>query len=113
MERLYDKECDVKTLSPLTLAFIGDRVFDLFVRERLVTAHNRPVGALHRLAVERVRCGAQAQAAALVAPPAFRRGAGRLQTRAQRPHLPTRPRTRARPTTTPPPGWRRSLATST
>ena len=68
MERLYDKECDVKTLSPLTLAFIGDGVFDLFVRERLVTAHNRPVGALHRLAVERVRCGAQAQAAALVMP---------------------------------------------
>lgn len=68
LEKLYNKECDLKTLSPLTLAFVGDGVFDLFVREQLVEAHNRPVGVLHKLAVESVRCEAQARAALLIAP---------------------------------------------
>ena len=40
--RLYDKNCDVNNLSPLNLAFVGDTVFDLFVREKLVCEANRP-----------------------------------------------------------------------
>ena len=62
MERLYNADCDVKSLSPLTLAFIGDGVFDLFVRERLVCQGNCPVKKLHARKVELVRCQAQAQA---------------------------------------------------
>ena len=31
--RLTEYECDPKQLSPLTLAFIGDGVYDLFVTE--------------------------------------------------------------------------------
>ena len=50
-------------LSPLTLAFIGDTVFDLFVREMLVREANRPANKLHKLAVERVCAAAQAGAA--------------------------------------------------
>ena len=38
--RFYDKDCNPEQLSPLTLAFIGDTVFDLFVRERLVCLAN-------------------------------------------------------------------------
>lgn len=61
MERLYGKECDPKQLSPLALAFVGDAVFELFVRERLVCMGNRPVNKLHRLSVEQVCASAQAE----------------------------------------------------
>ena len=36
-------------MSPLTLAFLGDAVYELFVRESLVRAANRPANALHGL----------------------------------------------------------------
>lgn len=62
MERLFNADCDPKLLSPLTLAFVGDGVFELFVRERLVCAGNCPVNALHKKSVQQVCCGAQAQA---------------------------------------------------
>lgn len=62
MNRLYDKNCDVNNLSPLNLAFVGDTVFDLFVRERLVCEANRPVNRLHQSATKLVKASAQAQA---------------------------------------------------
>ncbi len=55
-------------LSPLTLAFIGDTVFDLLVRERVVKQANRPVGKLHEMCAKRVCAGAQALAVELVLP---------------------------------------------
>lgn len=58
-----DVSCDPKRLSPLTLAFVGDSVFDLLVREMLVCEANRPANRLHNLAVERVCAAAQAAAA--------------------------------------------------
>lgn len=58
-----DASCDAKRLSPLTLAFVGDSVFDLLVREMLVCEANRPANRLHNLAVERVCAAAQADAA--------------------------------------------------
>lgn len=61
MSRLTIYDCEPKQLSPLTLAFIGDGVFDLFVREEIVCAANRPVKELNKLKVERVRCEAQAR----------------------------------------------------
>lgn len=65
--RFYDKDCNPEQLSPLTLAFIGDTVFDLFVRERLVCLANRPVNTLHSLAVTKVKASAQAEAAKKIA----------------------------------------------
>jgi ribonuclease-3 family protein len=53
----------LKNYSPLTLAFLGDAVYELCVRERLVQDANRPVGALHKMAVARVRAAFQAEAA--------------------------------------------------
>lgn len=61
--RFYNKDCDPSQLSPLTLAFVGDSVFDLFVRERLVCLANRPVNKLHSLAVAQVKASSQAKAA--------------------------------------------------
>lgn len=60
--RLYDKEIKADTLSPLTLAFTGDAVFSLFIREKLVSDANRPVGELHKLSVQAVKASAQAKA---------------------------------------------------
>lgn len=62
MERLYPKDIDLHTLSPLALAFVGDGVYSLMVRERLLSQANRPVNDLHRLAVRDVRAEAQAAA---------------------------------------------------
>ncbi|MGN1456457.1 MAG: Mini-ribonuclease 3 [Acutalibacteraceae bacterium] len=61
MGRLSLSECSPKELSPLTLAFVGDGVYDLIVREELVCSANRPVGQLNKLKVEIVRCQAQAK----------------------------------------------------
>ena len=62
MQRFYPKDIDIRTVSPLALAFVGDGVYSLLVRERLLTIANRPVGDLHRLAVDAVRAEAQAEA---------------------------------------------------
>jgi len=62
MERLYPQKLDLHTLSPLALAFVGDGVYSLMVRERLLSQANRPVADLHRLAVREVRAEAQAAA---------------------------------------------------
>ncbi len=60
--RLYNKDIKVDSLSPLTLAFTGDAVFSLFIREMLVCQANRPVGELHKLSVQSVKASAQARA---------------------------------------------------
>lgn len=57
---MFNADCDPKLLSPLTLAFVGDCVFELFVRERLVCAGNCPVNALHKKSVAQVCSSAQA-----------------------------------------------------
>ena len=64
---LFEKDCDAKQLSPLTLAFIGDTVFDLFVREMLVCDANRPVKKLHNSASKLVNAKAQAKIAEALA----------------------------------------------
>lgn len=63
MDRLLPGEVDVRTLSPLTLAFVGDGVYELMVREQLACRANRPNGELHRRSVETVCATAQAAAA--------------------------------------------------
>ena len=50
-----------KLYSPLTLAFLGDAVYELCARKRVVEAANRPVGELHRQAVELVNAQAQSE----------------------------------------------------
>lgn len=50
----------VKELSAGTLAFVGDAVFGLLVREKLAET-NRPSGELHKKSVEYVNANAQAE----------------------------------------------------
>ena len=54
-----EEDVDLHTLSPITLAFLGDAVYELLVREQLAK-ENAPAGKLHRKAVKRVCCSAQA-----------------------------------------------------
>jgi len=39
---------DVRTLSPLVLAFIGDGVYEQYVREWIVSAGNAPIGDINQ-----------------------------------------------------------------
>ena len=68
MDILHDKNVDVSSLSPLTLAFIGDTVFDLLTRCELVCEANRPVNTLHNMASKRVCAAAQAEAIKRIMP---------------------------------------------
>lgn len=54
--------------SPLTLAFIGDGVYDLLVRDYLVRQANRPVGELNKRKVALVNCESQAAFAKCLMP---------------------------------------------
>ena len=60
--RFIDKEIQPKQLSPLNLAFIGDCIYEILVREMLVTDANRPVNDLHKESVKYVSAKAQTQA---------------------------------------------------
>lgn len=52
---------NVKLLNGATLAFVGDAVYGLLVREK-ISQINRPLGELHRLSVEYVNANSQAKA---------------------------------------------------
>jgi len=58
---------NVKELSGGVLAFVGDAVYGLMVRQRLAQI-NRPIGELHRLSVEYVNANAQAEAFKIIEP---------------------------------------------
>ena len=62
MEKLLQGDISPKGLSPLPLAFVGDGVYELLVREYLAAQGNCPVKKLHARKVELVCCQAQAQA---------------------------------------------------
>lgn len=57
---------DIRTYSPLTLAYIGDAVFDLVIRSVIVNRGNTAVNNLHRRASAIVKAPTQSQIAAAV-----------------------------------------------
>ena len=58
---------DIRTYSPLTLAYIGDAIFDVVVRSILVNRGNTAVNKLHQRASSVVKAGTQSQLAAVLA----------------------------------------------
>lgn len=54
------KEVDIRTYSPLTLAYIGDSIYDLVVRTVVVMRGNAPANKLHHYTIRYVNAGAQA-----------------------------------------------------
>ena len=65
---MFNEKTDPGSLSPLTLAFMGDTVYDLLVRSELISKGNRPVGDLHKAASEKVCASAQASAVKSIIP---------------------------------------------
>ena len=51
---------DIRTYSPLTLAYVGDAVFDVIIRSILVNKGNTAVNKLHKRASDIVKAGTQA-----------------------------------------------------
>lgn len=56
---------DIKTMSPSTLAFMGDAVYGLLVREKLCSV-NRHSGELHSMSVKYVSATAQDEAFSVI-----------------------------------------------
>lgn len=54
------KEVDVKTYSPLALAFLGDCVYDLIIRTIVVEQGNRSASDLHKRTSSYVKASTQA-----------------------------------------------------
>lgn len=53
-------EVDVRTCSPLVLAYIGDSIYDLLIRTILISRGKRQANELHKKASGYVRASAQA-----------------------------------------------------
>lgn len=64
--RFNDTKIQPRQLSPLNLAFIGDCIYEILVREALVCEANRPVNELHRESVKYVSAKAQTEAYAKI-----------------------------------------------
>ncbi|MCT4597211.1 MAG: ribonuclease III [Vallitalea sp.] len=54
------KEVNPRQYSPLVLAYIGDSVFDLIIKSKVVGDGNAPVNKLHRRTSSYVKASAQA-----------------------------------------------------
>ena len=69
LKELFDlKDADLRTYSPLTLAYIGDGVYELVIRTVLVKKGNCPVNQLHKKASSLVKAGAQSKMMELLEP---------------------------------------------
>lgn len=67
-ESLNNEKVDIRLYSPQALAFLGDAVYEILVRERIVHRANMLVNKLHLQAVEQVRASYQSKAYAVVEP---------------------------------------------
>ena len=59
-EEFQCKEVDVRAYSPLTLAYIGDAVYEMVIRTVIVERANKAANELHKKTVKYVQAGTQA-----------------------------------------------------
>ena len=60
LKELFDlKDADLRTYSPLTLAYIGDGVYELVIRSVVVERANRSANDLHKKTTRYVKAPAQ------------------------------------------------------
>lgn len=52
---------DIRSYSPLTLAYIGDDVYDVIIRSLVVSRANRSANDLHKITVKYVKAQTQAE----------------------------------------------------
>lgn len=60
-EKFDIKEVDIKTYSPLALAYIGDGIYDLIIRSIVVGKGNTSANQLHRRTSRLVKASAQSE----------------------------------------------------
>lgn len=60
-EQFQIKDVDMRTYSPLTLAYIGDGIYDLVIRSLVVAKGNTRAGELHKRTSQLVKAHTQAQ----------------------------------------------------
>ena len=69
LKELFElKDRDLRTYSPLTLAYIGAGVYELVIRTILVKKGNCPVNQLHKKASSLAKAGAQSKMMELLEP---------------------------------------------
>lgn len=68
LEQFDVGEVDIRTYSPLTLAYIGDGVFELVIRSLVVGEGNRRASDLHRRTSQIVKARSQAEMAECLLP---------------------------------------------
>ena len=62
MEEIFEmRKVNIKEYSPLTLAYIGDAVYDLIIRTLVVKKGNQQVQKLHKETITMVQASAQAR----------------------------------------------------
>lgn len=59
-KQMHMEEVDIRTYSPLSLAYVGDSIYDFLVKFYLVSQGNRSVNDFHRLTKEYVKASEQA-----------------------------------------------------
>ena len=79
---------DLRTYSPLTLAYIGDGVYELIVRTVLVKRGNCPVNRLHKQASSLVKAASQSAMMEVLEPMLTEEEAG-VYRRGRNAHSPT------------------------
>ena len=67
-ELFHLEDRDLRTYSPLTLAYIGDGVYELVIRTILVKKGNCPVNQLHKRASNLVKAGTQSHMMEILEP---------------------------------------------
>lgn len=55
------KEVDIQTYSPLTLAYIGDSVYDLVIKTMIISEGNKQVKKMHQETSKLVQASAQSE----------------------------------------------------
>lgn len=87
-EVFHLKDMDLRTYSPLTLAYIGDGVYELIVRTVLVKRGNCPVNRLHKQASSLVKAASQSAMMEVIEPMLTEEEAG-VYRRGRNAHSPT------------------------
>lgn len=59
---------DIRSYSPLTLAYVGDAVYELVIRTMIISKGNAPVNKLHKRSAALVKASAQAQMMKVIEP---------------------------------------------
>ena len=62
------KEVDIRGYSPLTLAYIGDAIYDLIIRTVIVERANRATNELHKRTTRYVKAATQAMMIEAIVP---------------------------------------------